>query len=204
MNYEKYRKRHPVKMTLSMFLIYTVLELSVPAGILFALVCGNLRFFILQTLRISFIFANIAFLIIIGKMEEDRQDIRWKQRFQNFGKAFNRLGLAIEAVKKDPDNELLQCGLIQTYEFSIELAWKTLKDFLEKKGFMVQSPKSVIRQAYQSTYIDNVDDWLQALNDRDLTVHTYDDAVAAGVLKDINKRYFFMLEAFYKDFKARI
>lgn len=69
---------------------------------------------------------------------------------------------------------------------------------------MVQSPKSVIRQAYQSTYIDNVDDWLQALNDRNLTVHTYDDAVAAGVLKDINERYFFMLEAFYKDFKARI
>lgn len=67
MNYEKYRKRHPVKMTLSMFLIYTVLELSVPAGILFALVCGNLRFFILQTLRISFIFANIASLIIIRK-----------------------------------------------------------------------------------------------------------------------------------------
>lgn len=137
-------------------------------------------------------------------MEEDKKDIRWKQRFQNFGKAFNRLGLAIEAVKKDPDNELLQCGLIQTYEFSIELAWKTLKDFLEEEGFMVQSPKSVIRQAYQSTYIDNVDDWLQVLNDRNLTVHTYDDAVAAGVLKDINERYFFMLEAFYKDFKARI
>lgn len=171
---------------------------------LFALLCGNLRFFILQTLRISFIFANIASLIIIVKMEKDRQDIRWKQRFQNFGKAFNRLCVAIETVKKDPDNELLQCGLIQTYEFSIELASKTLEDFLEEEGFMVQSPKSVIRQAYQSAYIDNVDDWIQALNDRNLTVHTYDDAVAAGVLKDINERYYFMLEAFYKDFKARI
>lgn len=137
-------------------------------------------------------------------MEEDKKYIRWKQRFQNFGKTFNRLCVAIGTVKKDPDNELLQCGLIQTYEFSIKLARKTLKDFLEEEGFMVQSPKSAIRQAYQSTYIDNVDDWLQALNERDLTVHTYDDAVAVGVLKDINERYFFMLEAFYKDFKARI
>lgn len=137
-------------------------------------------------------------------MEDDKKDVRWKQRFQNYGKAFNRLRAAIEIVKKDPDNELLQCGLIQTYEFSIELAWKTLKDFLEEEGFMVQSPKSVVRQAYQSAYIDNVDDWIQALNDRNLTVHTYNDAVAAEVLKDINERYFFMLEAFYNDFKARI
>lgn len=137
-------------------------------------------------------------------MEEDMKDIRGKQRFQNYGKVFDRLCVAIETVKKNPDNELLQCGLIQTYEFSIELAWKTLKDFLEEEGFMVQSPKSVIRQAYQSAYIDNVDDWLQALNGSNLTVHTYDDVVAAGVLKDIKERYFFMLEAFYKDFKARI
>lgn len=137
-------------------------------------------------------------------MEDDKKDIRWKQRFQNYAKAFNRLRAAIETVKKDPDNELLQCGLIHTYEFSIELAWKTLKDFLEEEGFMVQSPKSVVRQAYQSAYIDNVDDWIKALNDRNLTVHTYDDALAAEVLKDINERYFFMLEAFYNDFKARI
>lgn len=75
---------------------------------------------------------------------------------------------------------------------------------LSGRGRVLWYSRSVIRQAYQSAYIDNADDWIQALNDGNLTVHTYDDAVAAKVLKDINERYFFMLEAFYKDFKARI
>lgn len=55
------------------------------------------------------------------------------------------------------------------YEFSIELAWKTLKDFLEEEGLMVQSPR-VLLARLSNSYIDNVDDWIQALNDRNLTV----------------------------------
>lgn len=134
----------------------------------------------------------------------DNQDIRWKQRFQNYEKAFNRLSRAIEIVRITPDDDLLQSGLVQTYEYTFELAWKTLKDYLEMEGFLLQSPRETIRQGFQSGYITNAEDWLQALADRNLTVHIYDDEIIARVLKDIYERYFFILQEFYNNFKTRI
>lgn len=132
------------------------------------------------------------------------QDIRWKQRFQNYEKAFNRLSRAIEIVRITPDDDLLQSGLVQTYEYTFELAWKTLKDYLEMEGFLLRSPRETIRQGFQSGYITNAEDWLQALADRNLTVHIYDDEIIARVLKDIYERYFFILQEFYNNFKKRI
>lgn len=121
-------------------------------------------------------------------------DVRWKQRFQNFDKAFKRLTDAIQIIRNDPDNVLLQAGLIQTYEFTFELAWKTLKDYLEMEGFMVPSPRATLRQAFQCGYIQQGDVWLKALNDRNLTAHTYDDEVAKEVIADIQQTYYFLLK----------
>lgn len=121
-------------------------------------------------------------------------DVRWKQRFQNFDKAFKRLADAIQIIRNDPDNVLLQAGLIQTYEFTFELAWKTLKDYLEMEGFTVHSPRATLRQAFQCGYIQQGDVWLKALNDRNLTAHTYDDEVAKEVIADIQQTYYFLLK----------
>lgn len=136
-------------------------------------------------------------------LENSNQDIRWKQRFQNYEKAFKRLVRAIEVVKATSDDDLLQSGLVQTYEYTFELAWKTLKDYLELEGFLLRSPRETIRQGFQSGYITNAEDWLQALADRNLTTHIYDDAVITRVLKDIFERYFFILQDFYQTFTAR-
>lgn len=133
----------------------------------------------------------------------DNQDIRWKQRFQNYEKAFGRLVRAIEVVKATPDDDLLQSGLVQTYEYTFELAWKTLKDYLESEGFLLRSPRETIRQGFQSGFIANAEDWLQALADRNLIDHIYDDEVMARVLKDIFERYFFILQEFNTSFKAK-
>lgn len=121
-------------------------------------------------------------------------DVRWKQRFQNFDKAFKRLTDAIQIIRNEPDNVLLQAGLIQTYEFTFELAWKTLKDYLEMEGFTVPSPRATLRQAFQCGYIQQGDVWLKALNDRNLTAHTYDDEVAKEVIADIQQTYYFLLK----------
>ena len=137
-------------------------------------------------------------------MEEIRsQDIRWKQRFQNYEKAFKRLSRAIEVVKSAPDDDLLQSGLVQTYEYTFELAWKTLKDYLTLEGFEVRSPRETIRQGFQSGYIMNGEDWLQALADRNLTTHIYDDEIIIRVLNGISERYFFLLQDFYVSFKEK-
>ena len=132
-------------------------------------------------------------------MEEiSSQDIRWKQRFQNYEKAFKRLSRAIEVVKSAPDDDLLQ-----SYEYTFELAWKTLKDYLTLEGFEVRSPRETIRQGFQSGYITNGEDWLQALADRNLTTHIYDDEIIIRVLNDIFERYFFLLQDFYVSFKEK-
>lgn len=133
-----------------------------------------------------------------------QEDIRWKQRFQNFDKAFRRLQQGIRIFEKDPDNILMQAGLIQMFEFTFELSWKVLKDFLESEGFTVQSPKSTIRQAFQCGYINNVDDWLQALADRNLTVHTYDDNTAISIIKNISSQYIHLLKDMYDFLKQRL
>lgn len=118
-------------------------------------------------------------------LEMNGEDVRWKQRFQNYEKAFKRLSRAIEVVKATPDDDLLQSGLVQTYEYTFELAWKTLKDYLEMEGFLLRSPRETIRQGFQGGYITNAEDWLQVLADRNLTVHIYDDEIIIRVLKDI-------------------
>lgn len=147
--------------------------------------------------------------MIYGRKQSDmseigNQDIRWKQRFQNYEKAFHRLSRAINVVKATPDDDLLQSGLVQTYEYTFELAWKTLKDYLELEGFILRSPRETIRQGFQSGYITNAENWLQALSDRNLTVHIYDDEIISRVLKDIFERYFFILQTFYETFKLKI
>ena len=137
-------------------------------------------------------------------MEEiSSQDIRWKQRFQNYEKAFKRLSRAIEVVKSAPDDDLLQSGLVQTYEYTFELAWKTLKDYLTLEGFEVRSPRETIRQGFQSGYIMNGEDWLQVLADRNLTTHIYDNEIIIRVLNGIFERYFFLLQDFYVSFKEK-
>jgi len=99
-------------------------------------------------------------------------DIRWKQRFKNFEQAFCRLQ---EAIKQDNLNELERNGLIQRFEFTIELAWKVMKDFLEEKGFAFKpSPKDTFRQAQEARYIDYAQSLIDALNMRNELSHDYD------------------------------
>ena len=76
----------------------------------------------------------------------------------------------------------------QCRQYTFELAWKTLKDYLTLEGFEVRSPRETIRQGFQSGYIMNGEDWLQALADRNLTTHIYDDEIIIRVLNDIFER----------------
>ncbi len=82
----------------------------------------------------------------------ESNDIRWKQRFTNFEKAFHKLE---EAIAEEELNELERNGLVQRFEFTLDLSWKVLKDFLEEKGFVFKpSPKDTIKLAAESGFID--------------------------------------------------
>ena len=99
---------------------------------------------------------------------------RWKQRLQNLMMAQQRLE---RACAQDSYNELELAGLVQTFEFSFELTWKTLKDLLEFEGFDVASPRSVFRTALEAKHITSqqCETMLEALIKRNLLSHTYDE-----------------------------
>lgn len=131
-------------------------------------------------------------------------DIRWKQHFQNFDRALQCLLAGERTLRTDPGNLLMQAGIIQMFEFTFELAWKTLKDFLESQGFLVASPKETLRVAFQCGYIADGELWMEALQCRNLTVHTYDEAFASDVAADITGRYIPMLAAAHRFLALRI
>lgn len=119
------------------------------------------------------------------------KDIRWIQRLQNLNKAFAQLRVACEL----PDlSELERAGLIQTYEFTFELAWKTMKDWLSYNGVMVTTPRETIKSAFSSQLINDPDTWLEALNARNELAHSYDEQVVMDAATKIRERYFSLIE----------
>lgn len=115
------------------------------------------------------------------------EDIRWKQRFSNYKKAAEQL---TEFIEKDELNKFEVQGLIQCFEYTFELAWKTMKDYLELEGFEVKSPRSAIQTAFQAQLITDGHVWIDALEKRNLMAHTYDEEVAKEAEQLIKQKYY--------------
>lgn len=114
-------------------------------------------------------------------------DIRWRQRFSNFKKAAGQL---TEFIEKGKLNKFEVQGLIQCFEYTFELAWKTMKDYLEYKGFTVKSPRSTIKTAYRIQLINDGHIWIDALEKRNLMAHTYEEEKALEAETLIRKNYY--------------
>lgn len=125
---------------------------------------------------------------------EVNTDIRWKQRFQNYEKALQTLQ---EALARSELSTLERAGVIQIYEFTFELGWKTLKDFLEARDIPVKYPRDVIKEAFQYEIIDDGETWLSMLQERNIIAHTYNEATAGLVLDNIMKKYITALTQVY-------
>ena len=131
----------------------------------------------------------------------ENQDIRWKQRFQNFSKSMHHLENALQI----PNPDIVQkAGIIQFFEMSFELAWNMVKDYLEQQGFVdIKSPRSALKKAFETGIIENGHDWMDLLVDRNLTAHTYDDQKATEVERLIKNKYFPLLNALRNTFKQK-
>ena len=114
------------------------------------------------------------------------KDIRWIQRFQNFKKAFLKLK---EAMERSELNELERNGLVQRFEFTLDLSWKTMKDYLEDQGFLFKpSPKDTFRQAQQSGYIDYAQALIDGLDLRNELSHDYSGEKFLHAEKDLREK----------------
>ena len=119
------------------------------------------------------------------------KDIRWIQRFQNFDRAFLLLRSALEERGLEQMSELEKEGLIQRFEYSYELAWKTMKDYLEEQGTIINpvTPRNVIKEAFSAQIIADGQVWVDMMLHRNLLAHTYDFSKFKEVLDAVVERY---------------
>jgi len=116
------------------------------------------------------------------------QDVRWQQRFKNFINAYKLLG---EAVRMEQPSELESEGLIQRFEYTFELGWKTLTDYLEEKGFAeIVGSKDAIRLAFNNDIISDGKVWMEMITDRNLTSHLYDSNVVRQISEHVVHKYY--------------
>lgn len=117
-------------------------------------------------------------------------DIRWKQRYQQYCNAFSLLE---QALKIETPSIVERAGIIQFFEMAFDLSWKLLKDFQQAEGYEVNSPRSAIKMAFQNGLVDEGHRWVQALEDRNLTTHTYNEETARLVEQKIREDYYPLL-----------
>lgn len=116
------------------------------------------------------------------------QDIRWIQRFTHFAKA---LGQLTRFIEKGELNELEKQGLIQAFEYTYELAWNTLKDYLEAQGETdIHGSRDAFRLAFRRGLIEDGETWMDMLKSRTLTTHTYNEEIAEQIATAVTNRYF--------------
>ena len=117
-------------------------------------------------------------------------DVRWRQRFQNFDRAF---ALLSEALDRGPGglSALEKEGTVQRFEYCFELAWKTLKDYLMESGVVISpvTPRQVIKDAFAARLLDDGQLWMDMLVERNLLAHTYDKVVFDKAVDAIHARY---------------
>lgn len=131
-------------------------------------------------------------------------DIRWKQRLENYERAVALLREPVERGVMDL-SDLEQEGTIQRFEVVLELAWKTLKDYLEYSGQVILSltPREVIRRAFGAGILKDGQLWIDMLDHRSRLSHTYDSSLFEKAVRDIQDRYYSELESLCEWMKTR-
>ncbi len=132
------------------------------------------------------------------------QNIRWVQRFENFEKASINLNETIECIKHNGINKIYTMALIQAYEIVFELAWKTMKDYLEFNGIITDTPRETIKEAFSKNIISDGHIWIEMMEARNKTSHTYKEEYAKSLCDDILNIYSNQIINLLEFFKGKI
>ncbi len=122
---------------------------------------------------------------------------RWIQRFDNYEKATAVLERIYAIYKERELTEAERMGFIQAFEFSFELAWKLMKDYLPEKGNAeIHGSRDAIRSAFRIGIIENGEVWMNMIESRNKTSHSYDEEVAVKIIADVSNSYIEELKIF--------
>lgn len=131
----------------------------------------------------------------------ETQDVRWKQRFENYHKALERLTRAIQILDGDTERDederdLMRTGVVKSFEFTLELAWNVMKDYAEYQGYKdIHGSRDALRKAFSIGLIED-DRWMNSIADRNLASHDYDESVMDNVYSSILSVYHPLFKAF--------
>lgn len=127
------------------------------------------------------------------------EDIRWKQRFENYLKA---LGQLQKFIAKGNLNELEEQGLIQAFEFTHELAWNVMKDYFEYQGnTTITGSRDATREAFQKGLIQDGAQWMEMIKSRNQSTHTYNESTANEIRDRILNYYYDLFVSFKEKMK---
>lgn len=134
----------------------------------------------------------------------NNEDIRWLQRLQNFSKAQAQLDEAMALMQARALSKLEKQGVIQSFEYTYELAWNSLKDYLVWQGIPgIVGSRDAIREAFSQGLLADGQGWMDMLVDRNRTSHTYNEETAEAVLHNILQHHHPLLKALEQTLLAR-
>lgn len=118
----------------------------------------------------------------------EQQDIRWQQRFSNYQKALAQMK---EFFEQPQLNRREEQGLVKAFEYTYELAWNTLKDFLEYQGIgEIVGSRDAFRKAFSEGVVPDGHVWMRMIGSRNKTTHTYNEETAKEIVESIQAEYF--------------
>ena len=143
------------------------------------------------------------------------RDIRWIQRFSNYKKALEKLQQSIEYIREDYQNEednldevldeMMKEGLIQRFEYTHELAWNVMKDYAYYQGNTeIGGSRDATREPFKMNLIKNGHLWMEMIQNRNRTSHTYDKETAEEIYAAIINQYYDAFEDFKKTLQEKL
>ena len=130
-------------------------------------------------------------------MMTSSDDIRWQQRLANYGRALAQLRSAVSLAAERPLSELEQQGLIKAFEFTHELAWNVMKDYFFHQGAsQITGSRDATRQAFAAGLVIDGEGWMEMIQSRNQSSHTYNRATAVALVERITQRYAALFAAF--------
>ena len=119
------------------------------------------------------------------------EDIRWQQRFNNYLRALRTLTDAVALAAQRDLSNLESQGLIQGFEFTHELAWNLLKDYLAYQGITdLIGSRDASRKAFENGLIENGEVWMDMIKARNRSSHTYNIETAEEIAEEILRRFY--------------
>jgi nucleotidyltransferase substrate binding protein (TIGR01987 family) len=139
------------------------------------------------------------------------QNIRWQQRFSNYKKALNKLTEAVEYVTKnaatitDALSDIVKEGIIQCFEYTHELAWNTMKDYAAYQGnSSIGGSRDATREAFQLKLIEEGYVWMDMINSRNQTSHTYNEENADIIYQKVVQEYYHEFICFKNTMESKL